>query len=119
MTHILSNGDKLAGKSHNTIADSGETWRLLAHAERSSNFHTARDWSYKSKSFYGPGFLLVGDAAGFVDPLFSSGVFLAMNGGRRAALAIDGLLKKPEKEAELLERYETGYTDFFDTVICF
>lgn len=101
----------------NTIANSGETKRLLAPAQRTSSFHTARDWSYKSKHFYGSGFLLVGDAGGFVDPLFSSGVFLATNGGRMAAKTIDSLFNEPEREAELLERYEKSYTDFFDTVV--
>lgn len=100
-----------------TLANSGETKRLLAPAQRSSTFHTARDWSYKSKHFYGSGFLLAGDAAGFVDPLFSSGVFLAMNGGRMAAKTIDSLLHEPEKETALLQRYEKVYTDFLDTVV--
>ena len=100
-----------------TLANSGETKRLLAPAQRTSNFHTARDWSYKSQHFHGPGFLLVGDAAGFVDPLFSSGVFLAMNGARIASIIIESILHEPEKENELLDRYEKAYTDFFDKVV--
>jgi clorobiocin biosynthesis protein Clo-hal len=109
----------LEQKFQDMIATSRETKRLLASAQRVSNYRTARDWSYKSKAFYGPGFLLTGDAAGFVDPLFSTGVFLALRGGSLASSTVDRLLREPEKEAELLMRYEKSYRDFFDVVISF
>ncbi|MBV9689568.1 MAG: tryptophan 7-halogenase [Ktedonobacteraceae bacterium] len=109
----------LEQKFQDMIASSVETRRLLASAQRASNYRTARDWSYKSKTFYGSGFLLTGDAAGFVDPLFSTGVFLALRGGSLASATIDRLFKEPEKEAELLARYEKSYRDFFDVVISF
>ncbi|GCE49773.1 clorobiocin biosynthesis protein Clo-hal [Thermosporothrix hazakensis] len=102
-----------------TLENSVETKKLLVAAQRVSNYRTARDWSYKSQRFYGPGFLLTGDAAGFVDPLFSTGVFLALRGGSLASAAIDRLLKTPEREAEVLKRYEESYRDFFDVVISF
>lgn len=101
------------------LANSTESKKLLASAQRVSQYRTARDWSYRSKSFAGPGFLLTGDAAGFVDPLFSTGVFLALRGAGLAAEAIDGVLKEPEKESELLRCYEQSYLDFFDVVISF
>jgi clorobiocin biosynthesis protein Clo-hal len=107
----------LEQKFENKIASSIETRRLVGSARRVSNYRTARDWSYKSKSFHGPGFLLTGDAAGFVDPLFSTGVFLAMRGGSLASATIDRLLKEPEKESELLARYEKIYSDFFDIIV--
>jgi halogenation protein CepH len=101
------------------LAYSTECKRLLASARRVSNYHTARDWSYTSKSFYGPGFLLTGDAAGFVDPLFSTGVFLALRGASLAAETVDRLLQEPEKENMLLQQYEQSYRDFFDVVVSF
>jgi clorobiocin biosynthesis protein Clo-hal len=109
----------LEQKLRDSIDSSVVTKRLLASARQVSNYRTARDWSYKSKSFYGPGFLLTGDAAGFVDPLFSTGVFLALRGGSLASATVDRLLKEPEKEADLLARYEKSYRDFFDVVISF
>lgn len=109
----------LEQKFANTIASSIQTKQLLASARRVSNYRTARDWSYKSKSFYGPGFLLAGDAAGFVDPLFSTGVFLALRGGSLASAVVDRLLKEPERESEFLVQYERSYRDFFDVVISF
>jgi flavin-dependent dehydrogenase len=51
---------------------------------RSSDFYTASNFSYSSKRFAGDGFLLAGDAAEFLDPIFSTGVILAMRSGERA-----------------------------------
>ena len=101
------------------VANSVETKRLLASARRVSGFRTARDWSYESKRFYGPGFLLVGDAAGFVDPLFSTGVFLAMNGASLAARAIDSTFQEPEREMEWWVRYDEVYKKFLHVVFSF
>jgi clorobiocin biosynthesis protein Clo-hal len=60
-----------------------------------------------------------GDAAGFIDPLFSTGIFLAMNGGNLAAKTVDGIFKEPGRTEELLEKYQESYVDFFDTIISF
>jgi FAD-dependent halogenase len=101
------------------IVVSRESKKLLASARRVSDYHVARDWSYKSKSFYGSGFLLTGDAAGFVDPLFSTGVFLALRGGSLAAEAVDWVLKEPSSEDKVLQHYQQSYRDFFDVIISF
>jgi flavin-dependent dehydrogenase len=47
--------------------------------------HTAGDFSYHNRRLVGPRLLRVGDAAGFMDPIFSSGVYIAMFTGRNAA----------------------------------
>lgn len=51
-----------------------EASRLLAGAVRVAGYRTTKDWSYACRRFGGPGYLLTGDAAAFVDPLFSTGV---------------------------------------------
>lgn len=101
------------------IDESVEARRMLAPAQRVSTYHSTRDWSYKCKQFHGPGFLLVGDSAGFVDPLFSTGVFLAMNGGSLAAKTIGRFLDEPGQEQELCEQYEAAYRRFLDIVFSF
>jgi len=53
------------------------------------------DYSYRNTRFAGPRWLLAGDAAGFIDPIFSTGVFLAVHSGARAAEALDTALKRP------------------------
>ena len=50
----------------------------LRNAERVSEFRTEGDYSYKMSRLVGNGWLLVGDAARFVDPIFSSGVSVAL-----------------------------------------
>ena len=54
-----------------------------------------RDFSYVSETVAGPGFLVVGDAAGFVDPIFSIGVVMALYSGHLAAWTADRCLRRP------------------------
>jgi len=57
-----------------------------------------RDYSYRVSELAGPGYFLVGDAAGFVDPIFSVGVPLSMYSAYAAAWAIDRCFRQPEHE---------------------
>jgi FADH2 O2-dependent halogenase len=50
----------------------------MENAERMSPWRTVGDYSYRARRMYGAGWLLVGDASGFIDPIFSSGVDIAM-----------------------------------------
>ena len=64
------------------------------------------NYSYKSDRISGPNYLMVGDSYSFIDPVFSSGVLLAMQGGFLAADAVSACLHKPKAEAErALRRY--------------
>jgi flavin-dependent dehydrogenase len=77
--------------------------KLLAGATRLwPKAEAAADFSYRVGVRRGPGWLAVGDAGGFVDPLFSTGVHLAVSGGFLAADAIVRALAEPEREAELV-----------------
>jgi hypothetical protein len=69
---------------------------LLASAHVLQPLVIEGDYSYFSESKYGPNFALVGDAAAFIDPIFSSGIFLAMNGSRLVAGAIHKVLTGEE-----------------------
>lgn len=60
----------------------------LIHAELVSDFGLAQDFSHSTTRHAGDGWVLVGDAFGFIDPLYSSGVFLALRSGELAADAI-------------------------------
>ncbi|MBI2311674.1 MAG: tryptophan 7-halogenase [Betaproteobacteria bacterium] len=74
---------------------------LLADAQlRPGSVRVIRDYSYRSTRLAGPGFFLIGDAAGFVDPIFSVGVVLAMYSARAAAWAIDRSFRAPGRAAE-------------------
>ena len=54
----------------------------------------------------GDRWLLAGDAAGFIDPVFSSGVFLAVFGGEKAADILREVLEHPKRQRRLFKRYE-------------
>ena len=77
----------------------------LAGAERISEFRAAREYSYRSQQAAGDGWVLVGDALGFLDPLYSSGVLLALKSGQLAADAIDEALKRDDTSAAQLSSW--------------
>jgi flavin-dependent dehydrogenase len=54
----------------------------------------------------GPGWVMIGDAFAFIDPVFSSGVYLAMSGAEQAAGVVDRALREPQRERGLLRRLE-------------
>jgi flavin-dependent dehydrogenase len=60
----------------------------VKHAKRVTGYFVTRDYSYRSKQVAGDGWVLAGDAFGFLDPLYSSGVLLALKSGELAADAI-------------------------------
>ncbi|MGX1881814.1 NAD(P)/FAD-dependent oxidoreductase [Streptomyces sp. NPDC055287] len=93
--------------------------KMLAPGRRSAGFRTARDWSYHSSRFYGDGWVLVGDSAAFVDPLFSTGVALATLAGSVLSKIVDQIIKHPEIEEKALDRYATAYSGFFDEIRMF
>ena len=74
----------------------------LSGATRVTGYFVTRDYSYRSKQTAGEGWVLIGDAFGFLDPLYSSGVLLALKSGELAADAIaDGLAKGDVSGAQL------------------
>jgi flavin-dependent dehydrogenase len=72
------------------IALSPDATRRLADAERILPFRGISDFTATSTTFSGPGFALCGDAAHFIDPVFSSGVLLGLRGAKTLAAALDG-----------------------------
>lgn len=60
----------------------------LVGAQRVSKIHVAKEYSYVSKQHSGQGWVLIGDAFGFLDPIYSSGVYFALTTGQWAADAV-------------------------------
>jgi 2-polyprenyl-6-methoxyphenol hydroxylase-like FAD-dependent oxidoreductase len=77
----------------------------LGNGRRVSQVHVAADFSYRMKSLYGDRWLLAGDAAGFIDPVFSSGVFLAVLAGETAADALLEVMEHPKRRRRLFAHY--------------
>lgn len=74
--------------------------KLVSEVEATGNF------SYSCERSFGPNYALLGDAYAFIDPVFSSGVFLAMNSGFVGADAIDTYLRSPEKAAAAFAHFD-------------
>jgi halogenation protein CepH len=91
----------------------------LARATLVSPVRIIRDYSYSSTQFWGPGWLLAGDAACFIDPVFSTGVHLACLAGFLGAKAADAILAGALPEAEALAGYEASYRAAFERYLRF
>ena len=70
---------------------------LLSSAQIIQPLVIEGDYSYFTDLKYGSNFALVGDAATFIDPIFSSGIYLAMNGSRLVSKAIHKILSSEEE----------------------
>jgi FAD-dependent halogenase len=89
------------------IASSARLRTTLAGARQSMEMHTISNISYLNDRFVGNGFVLVGDASMFIDPIFAAGVTLAMRSGVYAAEAIIDCFAHGDFSVERLETYET------------
>lgn len=72
------------------------------------------DYCYYSDQVTGPGWFLVGDAACFLDPIFSGGVCLSATSGMLAGKAVNEILERPALEAELGRRYASEFKTGYD-----
>ncbi|MDH5407040.1 MAG: tryptophan 7-halogenase [Gammaproteobacteria bacterium] len=73
--------------------------KLISPVTATGNF------SYRAERMAGDGYIMVGDAFAFVDPVFSSGVLLAMNGAVAASEIVDQILRKPESAPALIKSF--------------
>ena len=80
--------------------------RRIGRASRVSPVYSSGDYSYRNARMSGDRWLMAGDAAGFIDPIFSTGVFMAMLSGEQAAGAIDRALSAPKEKARRFRAYE-------------
>jgi flavin-dependent dehydrogenase len=64
----------------------------MAHATLRGNLEATGNYSYACRDVCGPRWIMVGDAGAFIDPVFSSGVYIAMHSAERAATLIDSVL---------------------------
>ncbi len=78
----------------------------MQRAELIGEVRVTGNYSYDSTRMGGPGWVLVGDAFAFLDPVFSSGVYLAMSGAEQAAEVVDASLRDPKREASLQRKLE-------------
>ncbi len=81
----------------------------VANARRVTGYFATKDYSYRTKQAAGDGWVLVGDAFGFLDPLYSSGVLLALKSGEMAADAIAEGLARDDVSAVQLGKWAPAF----------
>jgi FADH2-dependent halogenase len=88
------------------VESSSAVKERMTNARRANETRTTSDFSYYNRKLTGERLLRVGDAAGFMDPIFSAGVFLAMWSGRIAAEVIEKSSARGSPNERLFAKYE-------------
>jgi len=91
----------------------------MKNATRVSPAYSAGDFSYRNTRLDGDRWLLAGDAAGFIDPVFSSGVFLAIMSAEKAADTLEEVLRNESKRKRLFRRYSRTVNRIMDIYLTF
>ena len=78
----------------------------ISRAQRVTEVHATGDFSFRNQRLAGDRWVLAGDAAGFIDPVWSSGVFIAVLSGEKAADMLHRVLGQPDRRALEFRRYE-------------
>lgn len=84
--------------------------KRLENAEQCMEYFSTKDYSYTSSQAAGDGWVLCGDAFGFIDPVYSSGVYLALKGGEFVADAVHEALLSGETTGQKLGKWKQEYT---------
>jgi flavin-dependent dehydrogenase len=101
------------------IREQPQIWKRMAKSARVTEVYSASDYSYRNTSLFGDRWLLAGDAAGFIDPIFSTGVALGLRSGEQAASALDAALKNPSTASRLFKEYESSVNRVMDLYVRF
>src|SRR5689334_4674253 len=106
--YLLKNrGQDLAKIFHEEIEKCEPCRRRVAGSTRVDKIYSILDYSYRSKHNAGNGFIIIGDAYGFLDPIYSSGVLLALKMAELAADAIHDAFNHDDFSAARLGQYQT------------
>ena len=89
----------------------------MADARPLMDTQVARDFSYRARRVAGDGWVLVGDALGFIDPIYSTGVFLALKSGEMAADAILEGFASGDLSASRLGSFGENYLGAMDAML--
>jgi flavin-dependent dehydrogenase len=101
------------------LAEQPSIAKRMTNARRVSKVYVEADFSYRTTRLHGDRWLLTGDAAGFIDPIFSSGVFLAVFSGEKCADALNEVLDHSRRAKRLFARYERSVNRAMDVYLRF
>jgi len=103
--YLYKDGRDLETIFHREVENNLWIKEHLAPGKRVENFRATSEYSYRSQHCSADGLVLVGDAFAFLDPVFSSGVFLALRSGEMAADAVDHALCIGDTSASQFDEY--------------
>ena len=103
---LKGRGQDLAKIFEEEIQKTEACRRRVAEGERVDKIYSILDYSYRSKKNAGNGFIIIGDAYGFLDPIYSSGVLLALKMAELAADAIHDAFRHDDFSAERLGQFQ-------------
>jgi flavin-dependent dehydrogenase len=113
--HLFQHGNHDRGATYRREVDACAVVKeRVSNATQITGYFATKDYSYRSKQVAGDGWVLVGDAFGFLDPLYSSGVLLALRSGEQAAEAIVEGLAKDDLSAAQLGKWGPVFNDGVD-----
>ncbi len=101
------------------LREQPEIWSRMTHSTRTSEVLAESDYSYRNRRLTGDRWLLAGDAAGFIDPMFSTGVFVAMETAEQAADAVAEALQDERRRAAAFRKYERETNRVMDLYLRF
>jgi len=104
--YLKSRKKDVTGFFHDTIALCPMLARRLEGARLVEPATATGNYSYAARRSFGHNYLVLGDAFAFIDPVFSSGVFLAMNSGFEGAETVTACLDRPHEAAGALRRFD-------------
>lgn len=104
---VQGRGQDLAKIYQEEIEKCEPCHKRVAKGERVDKIYSILDYSYRSKHNAGNGFIIIGDAYGFLDPIYSSGVLLALKMAELAADAIHDSFQHDDFSAARLGQYQT------------
>jgi len=88
------------------IAETPPVDRLMVNAEPCWPVRIERDFTYAARTYAGDRWILAGDAGSFLDPVFSSGVAIAMESGLEGAQAVDAGIARGDLSARAFRRFD-------------
>jgi flavin-dependent dehydrogenase len=115
--HYLQCGLQPQELLEQTIAGSPWVAEKMKEAERVTQIYARKDFSFRMARIAGPNFALIGDAAGFLDPIFSTGVFMAMKSADIASAAAATRLRTGSMDG--LDHYQHDFTRGLDKYLRF
>jgi geranylgeranyl reductase family protein len=104
---LKGRGQDLAKIFEEEIQKTEACRRRVAEGERVDKIYSILDYSYRSKKNAGNGFIIIGDAYGFLDPIYSSGVLLALKMAELAADAIHDAFRHDDFSADRLGQFQS------------